>query len=68
MFLESLKYSFTYTFPCSHKIPNSTRGLYILYSQMAYYFMVQNWSEASDNVYSSRPRIKMFASLVIRTL
>ena len=45
MFLESLKHSFTYTFPCSHKIPNSTRGLYILYSQMAYYFMVQNWSE-----------------------
>ena len=27
----------------------------------------KNWSEASNNVYSSRPRIKMFASLVIRT-
>ena len=54
--------------------------MFTLYSQMAYIFYGtklvggstkkskrKNWSEASDNVYSSWPRIKMFASLVIRT-
>ena len=31
MFMESLKYSFAYTFPCSHKIPNATHDKHIYF-------------------------------------